>query len=86
MFSADSMYLCFGAGVGRSGECPGDYLEISDGSSSQSYCGTYAPDPVTITNTITVKLHLVEGDGMSSKFLATACCSVAVTTDVSTGE
>ena len=42
---------------------------------------------VTTTNTITVKLHLVDDDGVSGTgFLATACCSLAVTTDVSTGE
>ena len=68
------------------GACPRtDYLEISDGSSSQRYCGTSTPAPLTTTNTITVKLHL-EDDGVRSKFLATACCSVAVTTDVNTGE
>ena len=66
------------------GRCPGDYLEISDGSSSQRYCGTSTPAPLTTTNTITVKLHVVWGYGAG--FLATACCSVAVTTDISTGE
>ena len=66
---------------------PGDYLELSDGSSSQRYCGSSTPAPLTTTNTITVKLHLVEEDGVSGAgFLATACCSVNVTTDVSTGE
>ena len=78
LYSANS-----GVGVGR---CTGDYLEISDGSSTQRYCGTSTPAPLTTTNTITVKLHLVDGDGVSGAgFLATACCSVAVTTDV-TGE
>ena len=72
-----------GVGVG---ECPGDYLEISDGSSSKSYCGTSPPAPLTTTNTITVKLHLVDYDVSGTGFLATACCSVGVTTDVSTGE
>ena len=86
------LWLCSGAGVGNSiystlGGClPGDYLEISDGSSSQRYCGTSTPAPLTTTNTITVKLHLVEGDVSGAEFLATACCSVGVTTDVSTGE
>ena len=68
------------------GGCAGDYLEISDGSSSQRYCGTSTPAPLTTTNTITVKLHLVDYDVSGTGFLATACCSVAVTTDVSTGE
>ena len=63
--------------------CFGDHLQISDGSSTQTYCGTSTPAPLT-TTTITVKLHLVGGGGTG--FLATACCSVAVTTDVSTGE
>ena len=94
--------VCAGAGVGNStyynnniynyttlGGClPGDYLEISDGSSTQRYSCTSTPAPLTSTNTITVKLHIdyngVSGGGMG--FLATACCSVAVTTDVSTGE
>ena len=80
-----------GAGVGNYttlGPCPHtDYLEISDGSSTQSYCGTSTPAPLTSTNTITVKLHLYDDDGVrSTGFLATACCSVGVTTDVSTGE
>ena len=67
------------------GPCPHtDHLEISDGSSTQRYCGTSTPAPLTTTNTITVKLHLVGGGGKG--FLATTCCSVAVTTDVSTGE
>ena len=61
------------------GGCPGDYLEISDGSSSQRYCGTSTPAPLTTTNTITVKLHLVTGDASGVGFLGTACCSVAMT-------
>ena len=79
---------CAGAGVGTYTGClAGDYLEISDGSSSQRYCGTSTPVPLTTTNTVTVKLHLVDYDGVSDTgFLATACCSVDVTTDVSTGE
>ena len=71
-------------------KCPGDYLEISVGStedsSSQRYCGTSTPVPLTSTNTITVKLHLVEADAGGTGFLAKACCSVGITTDVSTGE
>ena len=90
--------MCPGAGVGNStyynssiyttlGGClPGDYLEISEGSSSQRYCGTSAPAPLTTTNTIKVKLHLVEGDERGAWFQATACCLVNVTTDVSSGE
>ena len=83
--------MCVGAGVGTSiytnlGECPGDYLEISDGSSSQRYCGTSTPAPLTTTNTITVKLHLVDFDVSGMGFLATVCCSVDVTTDDSAGE
>ena len=89
--------MCVGAGVGNSthyntsiyttlGGClPGDYLEISDGSSSQRYCGTSTPAPLTTTNTITVKLHLVDYDVSGTGFLATVCCSVNITTDV-TGE
>ena len=79
-----------GVGVGASiyttvAGCPGDYLEISDGSSTQRYCGTSTPAPLTTTNTITVKFVLYwdgvvgnEGTG----FLATVCCSVGVTTQV----
>ena len=86
------LWLCSGAGVGNSiyttlGRClPGDYVEISDGSSSQRYSCTSTPAPLTTTNTITVKLHLVDYDESGTGFLATACCSVGVTTDVSTGE
>ena len=69
------------------GACPRtDYLEISDGSISQRYCGTSTPAPLTTTNTITVKLQLVDYDGTGAAFLAIACCSVGVTTDVSTSE
>ena len=82
--------MCAGAGVGNyttTGPCPRtDYLEISDGSSSQRYCGTSTPAPLTTTNTFTVKLHLVDYDVSRTGFLAAACCSVGVTTDVSTGE
>ena len=83
--------LVIGAGVGSSiytavGGCPGDYLEVSDGSSIQRYCGTSIPATLTTTNTITVKLHLVDHDDRGTGFLATVCCSVGVTTDVNTGE
>ena len=61
---------------------PGDYLEISDGSSSQRYCGTSTPAPLTTTNTITVKLHLVDYDVSGTGFLATVCCSINITTDI----
>ena len=40
------------------GRCSNGYLEISDGSSSQRYCGTSTPAPLTTTNTITVKVQL----------------------------
>ena len=76
LYSANS-----GVGVGR---CTGDYLEISDGSSTQRYCGTSTPAPLTTTNTITVKLHLVEGDGSGAAFLATFTGAADVTTDVNT--
>jgi len=66
------------------GGCAGDYLEISDGSSSQRYCGTSTPAPLTTTNTITVKLHLVDDDGSGAAFLATFTGSADVTTDVNT--
>ena len=58
---------------------PGDHLEISDGSSSQRYCGTSTPAPLTTTNTITVKLHLVDYDGRGAVFKATIVGSVGVT-------
>ena len=81
--------MCAGAGVGNYttlGACPRtDHLEISDGSSTQHYCGTSTPAPLTTTNTITVKLHLVDYDGSGTGFLATVCCSVNITTD-ETGE
>ena len=68
------------------GACPRtDYLEISDGSSTQHYCGTSTPAPLTTTNTITVKFVLY-WDGVvgneGAGFLATVCCSVGVTTQV----
>ena len=72
-----------GAGLGNyttTGACPrSDYLEISDGSSTQHYCGTSTPAPLTTTNTITVKLHLVDDDGRGSAFKATITGSVGVT-------
>ena len=69
------------------GACPRtDHLEISDGSGTQRYCGTSTPAPLTTTNTITVKLHLYDDGVSGAGFLATACCSVGVTTDVSTSE
>ena len=77
---------CAGAGVGTYTGClAGDYLEISEGSSAQRYCGTSTPAPLTTTNTITVKFRLY-WDGVvgneGAGFLATVCCSVGVTTDV----
>ena len=45
-----------------------------------------APAPLTTTNTITVKFRLYYDGVSGAGFLATACCSVQVTTDVSTGE
>ena len=81
-------WLCVGAGVGNYttlGPCPRtDYLEISDGSSIQRYCGTSTPAPLTTTNTITVKLQLVDYDGTGAAFLATFPGSADVTTDVNT--
>ena len=75
--------MCAGAGVGNyttlGGCLPGDYLEISDGSSTQRYCGTSTPAPLTTTNTITVKLHLVDDDGSGAAFLATITGLVGVT-------
>ena len=83
------LWMCIGAGVGNFstlGACPRtDHLEIIDGSSSQRYCGTSTPAPLTTTNTITVKLHLVTGDASGVGFLGTACCSVSVTIDNSAG-
>ena len=80
------LWLCVGAGIGNStyyttlGGClPGDHLEISDGSSSQRYCGTSTPAPLTTTNTITVKLHLVDHDVSGTGSKATICCSMGVT-------
>ena len=66
------------------GGCSGDHLEISDGSSSQHYCGTSTPAPLTTTNTITVKLHMVDHDESGAGFLATFSGAVDVTTDVNT--
>ena len=63
---------------------PGDYLEISDGSSSQHYCGTSTPALLTTTNTITVKLHMVDYDWSGAVFLATFTGVADVTTDVNT--
>ena len=67
------------------GRCTGDYLEISDGASTQRYCGTSIPAPLTTTNTITVKLQLEKPQGgvRGTGFVAKACCKVAVTTDIS---
>ena len=58
----------------------GDYLEISEGSSTQRYAGTSTPAPLTTIETITVKLHLVDYDVSGTGFLATVCCSVSITT------
>ena len=86
------LWLCSGAGVGNSiyttqtidGCLLGDYVEIRDGSSSQRYSCTSTPAPLTTTNTITVKLHLVDYDGSGSAFLATFTGVADVTTDVNT--
>ena len=60
-----------------------DIVEITDGSSTQTFSGSSIPAPVTAT-TITVKFS---SDGYLSRsgFLATVCCSASITTDV-TGE
>ena len=75
--------MCSGAGVGNyttMGACPRtDYLEISDGSSSQHYCGNSTPDPITISNTISVNLHLVDHDVSGTGFKAKIAGSVGVT-------
>ena len=62
-----------------------DWVEISDGNSSQRYCGTSVPGPFTSTGTnMTVKFHSDMGR-TGTGFLAVVCCSVNVTTDVNTG-
>ena len=60
-----------------------DIVEITDGSSTQTFSGTSVPGPVTAT-TITVKFS---SDDVYTRlgFLATICCSASITTDV-TGE
>ena len=72
--------------------CPDDrdYLEISDGSSTQRYCGTYAPAtaPLTTIGPITVKLSLGHAawDDSATGFRAEVCCSVNITSDKPGGE
>ena len=66
------------------GRCSNSYLEISEGSSTQRHCGTSTPAPLTTTNTITVKIHLVDYDGSGAAFLATFTGTADVTTDVNT--
>ena len=83
--------MCLGEGVGNSTFYNdniyislGDYLEISEGSSTQRYAGTSTPAPLTTIETITVKLHLVDYDGSGAAFLATVTGTADVTTDVNT--
>ena len=57
-----------------------DIVEITDGSSTQTFSGTSVPGPVTAT-TITVKFSSGHRD-TSKGFLATVCCSASITTDV----
>ena len=59
-----------------------DWVEVSDGTSTQRYCGS-TPGPVTGT-TITVKLH-TSSAWTASGFFAVVTGDVTVTTDV-TGE
>ena len=75
--------------------CDCDYVEISDGSSTQRYCGpdglgnyfsgngdnyTSIPGPFTSSGTITVKFISGGFNGEESTgFLAVVCCSVTVT-------
>ena len=57
-------------------------VEVNDGSSTQLHCGTSIPEPVTSTaGIITVKFRS-DQFGTRSGFLASACCFVSVTTDV----
>ena len=81
--------------------CDCDYVEISDGSSTQRYCGpdglgnyfsgngdnyTSIPGPFTSTGTITVKFISDELEqDVSTGFLAVVCCSVIVTDLTTTG-
>ena len=59
-----------------------DIVEINDGSSTQFHCGTSIPEPVTSTaGIITVKFRS-DQFGTRSGFLASVCCFVSVTTDV----
>ena len=75
--------------------CYCDYVEISDGSTTQRYCGpdnygdyysgngevyTSIPGPFTSTGTITVKFISGGFNGEESTgFLAVVCCSVIIT-------
>ena len=68
------------------GSCPGDFVEINDGILSQKYCGSSIPEPTTSTGTdIVVKFSSGQGIG-STGFLAMVCCSVQVTTELTSGE
>ena len=85
-FDRFNIFHCIRDGENQSlsNYCDCDYVEISDGSSTQRYCGTSTPAPLTTTNTITVKLQLVDDDGSGAAFLATITGSVDVTTNVNT--
>ena len=81
--------------------CSCDYMEISDGSTTQRYCGpdtygdyysgdgdvyTSIPGPFTSSGTITVKFTSGPFSGKDSTgFLAVVCCSVIVTDLTTTG-
>ena len=78
-----------------------DWVEINDGSSIQRYCGPWEdgnyyndhgdnlgssiPGPFTSTATIEVKFRSDYTETRSG-FLAVICCSVHVTTDLTSGE
>ena len=57
-----------------------DYLEISHGDSSQTFCGTDLPASITTTFTMTLKFitnNMVISPERSG-FLASVCCDVSV--------
>ena len=65
--------------------CVNDYLEINDGSSTQSYCGATIPGPFSSNNTnMTVKFHTSDVY-TGSVFLGVVCCSANVTAYLPTG-
>ena len=60
-----------------------DYIEINDGVATERYCGSSIPSTFTSVGTeMTVRFHTSVVNSASG-FLAVACCSLSVSTDVS---